>query len=179
MAVERTTINWRMDETSRVEQRVAVLLKWSEEESGGVGIKQRYRYNVETFSGDGIVYLHRPAFLNKGCDFTVHCTPLISRDDGKKFTNPRHQDLVREILHISVQSPTLKTEMLRSINDVYECKNVNLVSAEVCSKFHDRELSDRFERVLKVLKWLYIEQDITDWNTSGRAMLMNSIKANF
>lgn len=168
-----------MDETTRVEQRVAVLLKWSEEESGDVDIKQRYRYNVETFSGDGIVYLHRPAFLNKGCDFTVHCTPLISRDDSKKLTNPRHQDLVREIVDISHQTPTLKAEILSSINDVYECKNVNMVSAEVCSKFHDKELSARFERALKVLKWLFIEQDITDWNTSGRAMLMASIQSSF
>lgn len=36
LAVERTNVDWRMDEKSRLEQRVAVLLKWSEEESGGV-----------------------------------------------------------------------------------------------------------------------------------------------
>lgn len=168
-----------MDLESSVEQRVAVLLKWSEEESGGVGTKQRYRYNVETFSETGVVYLHRPAFLNKGCDFTVHCTPLISRDDGKKFTNPRHKDLVREILLITHEAPALKEIILSSINDVYECKNVNIISAEACDKFNNKDFTDRFERVLKVLKWLFIEQDITDWNTSGRAMLMNSIKNSF
>ena len=176
MAVERTTIDWRMDEKSRVEQRVAVLIKWSEEGSGGIGIKQRYRYNVETFSETGVIYLHRPAFLNKGCDFTVHCTPLIARDDGKKFTNPRHQDLVREILLITHEIPNFKEDIMSSINDVYECKNIQIISAEVCAKFHDKNLSVRFECVLKVLKWLFVEQDITDWNTSGRQMLLNEIQ---
>ena len=31
------------------------------------------------------------------------------------------------------------------------------------------------ELILKLVKWLFIEQDIRDWNTSGRAMLMNGI----
>ena len=179
MAVDRTTIDWQMDLESRVEQRVAVLLKWSEEESGGVGTKQRYRYNVERFPGGGIVYLHRPAFLNKGCDFTVHCSPLISREDNKKISNPRHQDLVREIFFILNHTPSIKEDIISAIFDVYNCKNVNNISSEIRTKFHSSELSDGFERILKVLKWLFIEQDITDWNTSGRAMLMNSIKAKF
>ena len=29
--------------------------------------------------------------------------------------------------------------------------------------------------ILKVLKWLFIEQDITYWNRSGRDMFYNSI----
>ena len=176
MAVERITIDWRMDENSRIEQRVAVLLKWSEEESGGIDFKQRYQYNVETFSDSGVIYLHRPAFLNKGCDFTVQCTPIIPRDDGKQKTNPRHQDLVREILLITNEIPALKEDIIVSINEVYGCKNVNRISAEVCAKFHDKDLSVRIERALKVLKWLFIEQDITDWNTSGRQMLLNEIQ---
>jgi hypothetical protein len=38
------------------------------------------------------------------------------------------------------------------------------------------ELEWRIERALKVAKWLFIEQDITDWNTSGRQMLLNEIQ---
>jgi hypothetical protein len=179
MAVERDTIEWRMDEESRIDQRVAVLLKWSEEESGDVGVKQRYRYNVESFSEAGVVYLHRPAFLNKGCDFTVHCSPLISRNDGKKFTNPRHRDLVSEILFILNETPSFKEYIINSIQDVYDCKNINTICYGISTKFNNKEISDRFERVLKVLKWLFIEQDITDWNTSGRAMLMTNIKSHY
>ena len=32
-----------------------------------------------------------------------------------------------------------------------------------------------FEHVLKTIKWLFIEQDITYWNWSGRAMLYSAI----
>jgi len=30
--------------------------------------------------------------------------------------------------------------------------------------------------ILLAIKWLFIEQDITYWNWSGRNMLMNSLK---
>ena len=31
------------------------------------------------------------------------------------------------------------------------------------------------DHIVKVIKWLFIEQDITYWNTSGRSMLMNHL----
>lgn len=156
-----------MDETSRVEQQVAVLLKWLEEESGGVGIKQSYRYNVENFSEAGIVYLHRPAFRNKGCDFTVRCIPLISRDDGKKFSNPRHQDLVSEILYISHQTPTLKAEILGSINDVYEQSGFEIAKKTMWKRIFLEEMN-------KVVPWrslvALVESHAAPGRKSGRPL---------
>jgi hypothetical protein len=32
------------------------------------------------------------------------------------------------------------------------------------------------DALLKLLKWLFIEQDIRDWNYSGRKMLMDAIR---
>jgi len=179
LAVERTVISWKMKETSRIEQRVAVLSKWAEESAGDVGIKMRYRYNVENFGEDGIVYLHRPAFLNKGCDFIVYCEPAIPRLDGKKFKNPRHQDLIDEIQLILNENFGLKNELLHAIVAIHDCNDTDAVVRRLCSNIKNDPLSLRLERLLKVLKWLFIEQDITDWNTSGRKMLMNSIKTTF
>jgi hypothetical protein len=176
MAVERITIDWRMDESSRETQRTAVLMKWSDESSGSANSYQRYRYNVETFSESGVIYLHRPAFKNKGCDFVVNCEPQIPRDDGKRYKNPRHRDLTQELLFISNSIPQFKGEIWGSILNVFNCENVANVSPDLCNQVGDTELEWRIERALKVAKWLFIEQDITDWNASGRQMLLDEIQ---
>ncbi len=37
-----------------------------------------------------------PGGFEQGRDFVVNCEPLIPRDDGKRYKNPRHQDLICE-----------------------------------------------------------------------------------
>lgn len=165
-----------MNESSREAQRKAVLMKWSDESSGSANSYQRYRYNVETFPENGVIYLHRPAFKNKGCDFVVNCEPQIPRDDGKRHKNPRHRDLIQELLFISDSIPQFKGDIWRSILNVFNCENVAKVSSDICNQVGNTELEWHIERALKVAKWLFIEQDITDWNTSGRHMLLNEIQ---
>lgn len=177
MPVERTKIDWHLEEGSREKFREAVLIKWAEEECGSADAYQRYRYNVETFPNGGCVYLHRPAFKNKGCDFVVNCDPLIPRDDGKKYKNPRHQDLSRELRLIAEELADGHKRILAAVDAVWRCENVTEVCDFLCKNIENQDLAIRSERALKVAKWLFIEQDITDWNTSGRGMLMSGIKS--
>ncbi len=178
MAVERIIIDWEMRETDRLQQRIAVLTKWFEEEPGAENEKTNYRYNVENFDG-GVVYLHRPAYLNKGCDFVVNCEPLIPRPDGKKYKSPRHSDVFLELRSIAHDLEELKVEIYNSLVAVYGCQDVTEVTNKLCRQVSDVRLKMRIDRVFKVIKWLFIEQDITDWNTSGREMLMNSMRPIF
>jgi hypothetical protein len=176
MPVERILIEWQLEGDTRESLRHAVLMKWAEERCGNAGAFRRYRYNVEKLSKDGWVYLHRPAFMNKGCDFVVHCDPAILRDDNKKFKNPRHKDLTAELKLISQQITDGRTRIFAAVEAVWRCENVTKVCDSLCRGINDPDWAFRAERALKVAKWLFIEQDITDWNTSGRAMLMNGIK---
>ena len=176
MAVERTIIEWQLLEETRERLRIAVLTKWAEEECGNAIAFKRYRYNVEQLPNGGMVYLHRPAFMNKGCDFVVHCEPAIPRDDGKKYKNPRHQDLTGELKRISEQIQNGNTRILAAVEAVWRCENITTTCASLCGGINNPEWKFRAERVLKVAKWLFIEQDITDWNTSGRGMLMAGIR---
>ena len=178
MPVERTIIEWQLEAETREELRMAVLIKWGQERygHGRAEASQKYRYNVETLPKDGCIYLHRPAFLNKGCDFVVHCDPPIPRDDHKKFKNPRHQDLIGELKLLAEQIPDGRKHILDAVEAVWHCNNVSKICESLCNGINDPDLSFRAERALKVAKWLFIEQDITDWNTSGRAMLMNGIR---
>jgi hypothetical protein len=152
-------------------------LKWAEEECGSSDAFQRYRYNVETLPNGGCIYLHRPAFKNKGCDFVVNCEPPIPRDDGKRYKNPRHEDLIRELRLIADALENGRARILAAVEAVWRCESVTAVCAAQARAIAQPELAFRVERALKVAKWLFIEQDITDWNTSGRAMLMGGIRA--
>jgi hypothetical protein len=176
MAVEHTIIEWQLLEDTREKLRVAVLMKWAEEVCGSAKDFQRYRYNVEQLPNGGLVYLHRPTFLNKGCDFLVHCDPAIPRDDGKRFKNPRHVDLSRELKLISEQITDGYDRVLAAVEAVWRCNDVTIVCASLCDGIDNSEWAFRAERALKVAKWLFVEQDITDWNTSGRGMLMDEIR---
>ena len=40
------------------------------------------------------------------------------------------------------------------------------------------EMGIEIEGILKIVKWLFLEQDVTYWNYSGRAMLYQSLKDN-
>lgn len=58
---------------------------------------------------------------------------------------------------------------------VYICERLNKV-------LHDAERLSytngwSVEIVLKLVKWFFIEQDITYWNRTGRDMLWNGIKS--
>lgn len=179
MAVERTLISWKLNAPTREELRRSVLLKWADEKRGSKDAPERYRYDVESFGPGGAVYLHRPAYLNKGCDFVVHCEPPILRDDGKKYKNPRHQDLLLELKSIAAEIPGGKQLVLDAVEAIWECSDPDTVYAPFATLHINDTLKMRVDRALKVAKWLFIEQDITDWNTSGRDMLMNSINRAF
>lgn len=63
------------------------------------------------------------------------------------------------------------------IDMIYNCQNVNLSTTGF--KFLDYTTqSHPIEIILLSLKWLFIEQDITYWNTSGRAMLYSKLQSN-
>ena len=176
MPVERTILEWHLEEDSREKLRTAVLIKWTEEMCGSADAYQRYRYNVEKLSQGDWVYLHRPARLNKGCDFIVHCMPLIPRDDGKQYKNPRQRDLIAEIELISKNVTNGHKRILTAVEAVWRCEAVTKVCASLCNDIDNPDWAFRAERAPKVAKWLFIEQDITDWNTSGRGMLMEGIR---
>jgi hypothetical protein len=84
--------------------------------------------------------------------------------------------LVAEIELISENVPDGHKRMLAAVDAVWRCESVTEVCASLCNGIENPDWAFRAERALKVAKWLFIEQDITDWNTSGRAMLMNGIE---
>lgn len=57
------------------------------------------------------------------------------------------------------------------INKVYNCEDITLNEI----KQFDFKSGISTETILYVIKWLFIEQDVTYWNWSGRAMLYRGL----
>ena len=128
----------------------------------------RYNYFVEKLADGRRIYLKRPTFLNKGIDFQV----WVEKFDGEKDGRPSHKDIFRDIELKKNENPENIKKLVNAIDKVWNCEEPDKVLKEL-----DFEYKKGFstEMLLKILKWLFIEQDITYWNYDGRIMLRMAI----
>ena len=85
---------------------------------------------------------------------------------GKRRRNyPKHTDIETDLVNKKNENLELYRKLYDLIDDVYNCKDI---SSEEISKL-TFTTGYSAEHILKVLKWLFIEQDIRYWNYSGRA----------
>ena len=128
----------------------------------------RYNYFVERLSDGRKVYLKRPTFLNKGIDFQV----WVEKFDGEKDGRPSHKDIFGDIELKKNENPENIKKLVSAIDRVWNCEEPDKVLKDL-----DFEYKKGFsmEMLLKILKWLFIEQDITYWNYDGRIMLRMAI----
>ncbi len=156
------------------EVRMRVVNKFSEEEkgSGKNDLASRYTYYVETLNNGDRIYLRRPAFLHNGFDFCVCVENISFSTSGRKRNAPKHQDILNDLIAKKNTEPTLYSTLYTYIKKNYQCQEIT--DAQLLSL---NFTSGRFsaEMIIKVLKWLFIEQDIRYWNYSGRDMLFSNI----
>ena len=113
--------------------------------------------------------LLRPTFLNKGIDFQVWVEQFKEEQDAK----PSHKDILED-LKMKKKKNAIEFKLLfEAIERIWECEEPTTVLKDYSFSFK-KGLS--VELILKVLKWLFIEQDITYWNYTGRGMLFEAIK---
>jgi hypothetical protein len=177
MSQEKTyddfVISLTLASNSRAELRKVIVNAFLDEKKGywkeKTQVVTRYKYFVETLKGGNRIYLLRPTFLNKGIDFQV----WVEKFDGEKDKRPSHGGLIEDIQTKMKESPKQKKAMLTAIERVWNCEDPDKVLSETGLTF-TKSLSS--ELVLKALKWLFIEQDVTYWNYDGRMMLWRGIQ---
>ena len=158
---------------SRNEIRQYVINEFLDEEAGtGTGdLTTKYTYTVERLATSNIV-LKRPATLNKGMDFTVH---VIGKKFREKFAyqdRPKHQEIIDDMIALKQSNPNEYSNLAKIIHQIYQCqpydklalKNLVISSTLLTA-----------EEIALTLNWLFIEQDITYWNWSGRGMLYQAL----
>ncbi|MCQ2345382.1 MAG: hypothetical protein MJZ82_01270 [Paludibacteraceae bacterium] len=153
---------------SREELRKFMLCTYAVEDCG-----VKVRYYVETLSNGKRIYVERPTFLNKGCDFVLFAEDVIVYHNGNDKA-PSHNDIIEELAE---KKRALTSEQYASLSQAID-RIYNVASYEDAAQFVKGlpEVGWSYELVLKLLRWLFIEQDITYWAGTGREMLMIAIQ---
>ena len=157
---------------SREHLRRVVVFKFLEERPGvGTGgDTSRYRYNVETLNDGRRVYLTRPAYLKKGFDFRINVEKTVFQT-GQEY--PKHDDIFGDLMAKKRSDPAMCRRLHEAIERIYNCEDPEDLLPEYGDvKF---EVGHPVDLILKVIKWFFIEQDIRDWNYSGRAMFKRGV----
>jgi len=171
------TTNRRFSNTgTRPELRRRLVLEFLDEAPGsGTGaLASLYMYHVESLSDGTRVVLHRPTSLNKGFDFEIRVEGFnFARASNRSTSRPSHSDVLEDLQIKKQISPVEFARLLKCIEMVYSCQEL---SASDYDTIHFT-VGYHVDMILFVLKWMFIEQDVTYWNYSGRAKLMSGIRA--
>lgn len=134
----------------------------------------KYRYNVETCDDGTQIYLMRPT-RSHGLDFEVRVKGFKSTTRKSKSERPSHDDVAHDLKSKLRTRPDLREELFASICDVYDCKDPKEI---VTQRPRVTELTAGLpiDQILRIIKWLFIEQDMTYWLGTGRNMLMCGIE---
>lgn len=161
---------------SREEYREKLIILFLKEKHGTLNDVNYYYYTVEKLSDGNVIYLKRPTALNKGVDFEVRVSNVQFRFG--KYGNiistgnrPSHNDIFDDLRIKKAESEKEYSKLFKFITRIYKCEVITL--DEMNMLHFSKGIS--VEVILYVLKWLFIEQDITYWNRSGREMLYNEI----
>lgn len=134
--------------------------------------KTKTRYYVETLGNGKRIYLERPTALNKGCDFSIYVEDLMLHNNGND-RRPSHEDVMKDLTTKKAQLTLQEyNQLLQAIGMIYELHPYADAQQYVAQLPH---VGWDYEVLLKLLRWLFTEQDITYWAGDGRAMLYDGI----
>jgi hypothetical protein len=138
----------------------------------GENPNQKYRYFIETLENGNRIYLERPGQLNKGCDFVIYIENHIIWNNGND--KPPAHNFILDDLYIKKQALScLEWRLLMTgVESIYNCYPFSNAYSS-CVRLPI--IGESYELILKTLRWLFIEQDVTYWSGSGRTMLYNEI----
>lgn len=162
------------NEGTRNSIRQAVVLEFLNEEpgTGNKKLASKYIYYVETLRDGNRIYLERPAQLNKGFDFIIKVENTEFKEKGALKYAPSHNNIIEDLRAKKNENSEEYDKLFQYIKLVFECNEIE----EIWFDEFSFNTGKGVEVILKVIKWLFIEQDITYWNYSGRNMLMNGIR---
>ena len=161
---------------SRAEVKRYVIECFLDEEpgTGKRDLASKYFYNVECCENRNI-FIARPATLNYGMDFTVHVSGVEFRPKYAYKDRPKHDDIIQDLMQKKSKDPITYQKLAHLIQKIFLCQDVE--KEELRSLTIDAGLLT-CEEVSLVAKWLFIEQDVTYWNYSGRAMFYSALLDN-
>lgn len=134
----------------------------------GRGIK--FRYPVEDLPNNQL-FIVRPG-RKKDFDFKVEVTP------GMKIGTGSHAEIVADLKNKKQENPIKFKDLLKAIGTIHSCSenDVDLVLRRYPNLGTSFKSGAHVEVLLKILKWMFIMEDIYYWDYQGRDMLYNGLK---
>ena len=162
--------------SSKSEARKIVIEAFLKESCGSKSETSYYEYNVEKYEDLKIV-LKRPGVFKKGFDFTVNIRGMYFKKN-KRYENPSFDDILNALKDAKDNFPNDYKYVQNEINNIfnvepYDFSNLkNIYFMDYENKKHPIAI------ILLAIKWLFISEDISYWNWSGRTMFMDKLKEN-
>ena len=156
---------------NEVRMRVVDLLSKEMAGEGRGELASRYKYYVERLSDGRRIFLSRPAFMHNGFDFVVRVEGMNFAREGRRRDAPSHEDMFLDLQEKKEQSLDGYKRLYALLRQVYTCQDVS----DDIMRGVQINVGMPAEMILKVFKWLFIEQEIRYWNYSGRDMLWQGV----
>lgn len=159
---------------TRRQFRERVIQEFLKEEpgTGKAELTSKYTYFVEKLANGARVFLTRPARLNNGFDFEIRVEGMaFASAKGRTTNRPSHPVIFQDLLQKKAENGKGYAGLFKLIERVYNCEDVS-PKAYAQLRFASGLPVDM---ILFIIKWLFIEQDVTYWNYSGRAMFMSGV----
>jgi hypothetical protein len=171
-----TDITTTIVASSKKEYREKLIQLFLKEAPGSSEEVTEYFYFVDTDNAGHRIYLKRPTALNKGVDFEVRVEGVQFRygkynNEISTGNRPSHEDIYNDLASKKAEDATKFALLKPLFEKIHNCEEVT--DAEYAQFSFSNGISVKL--LMKCLKWLFIEQDITYWNRSGREMLYNGI----
>lgn len=163
-------INVKCDDRRGIRHSLINIFLEEEPGQGRGELCSHYIYYVDSLADGKRVFLKRPARLNKGFDFEVHIENT-NFGTARWRTMPSHKDIVQDLLVKYEEDSDEYDKLIVIIEKLYACEEVS--DEEIRSLNFNNGFP--VEAIVKSIKWLFIEQDVTYWNWSGRNMLYSHI----
>ena len=142
-----TDITTTIDAASKKEYREKLIKLFLKEEPGSAQDVTEYFYYVDS-------------------DDAGHRIYIISTGN-----RPSHGDIYDDLASKKEEDPVQFAKLKEVFEKIHDCCEV---TKDDFSAFTFKN-GISVELLMKCLKWLFIEQDITYWNRSGREMLYNGL----
>ena len=162
--------------SSRGDIRKRVVLSFLKENAGSSDETSKYEYNVEQYEDYKIV-LKRPGVFKKGFDFTVNIRGMYFKKN-RKYENPSFDDIIDALKYAKKYYAENYDSVKLEINKIFEVEPFNLGNVKDIYFKDYTETLRPIAIILLAMKWLFISEDISYWNWSGRNMFMESLKKN-
>jgi hypothetical protein len=132
-----------------------------------------FRYKVEGLPNGGELFIARPGH-KKNFDFKVDVIKSFGIGEGS------HKEIANDLRGKRQENPKKFVCLLDVLTEIYKCSENNIDKLLKLKKYIGLNKSfkngAKTEFLLKIIKWLFIMEDIVYWDNEGRAFLFNFLR---